>query len=212
MRRKVLDHSTESDVLEEIYQENKEGHHAHRIIVGLSLHPKCPDTIREQLFQNLFWRDLMKAVESPHVPERAKHKATQLLIKRLSRITLGEWKTFARQCIPSLFPLVMKREDCGLFTTLLDNPRLTETKLIQLIHSPDMQQEFCVKIVDHDIWKRRRGVCKSIIYCQNGDLTSQLLCLKKMTSADLHEISRCTSLHPLIRQSAEVLIHERSEK
>lgn len=206
MRRLVLNPATSASILEEIFEQNRQETHAHAVWVGLSIHPRFPEAIRQLVFPHLFWRDLLKVLDSPCVPERAKQKAIQLLQRRMERATAGEWKAFARACSPKLFPWVMKQDMPGLFSVLLENPRMTESALVRLIHSPAMKPELSVQIVDSRIWRSRRSVRKAIVYGKNSDLTSALVSLKGMTRPELKEVVRTFSLHPLILMSAKALI------
>ncbi|NOY22168.1 MAG: hypothetical protein GXO70_01485 [Acidobacteria bacterium] len=209
MRRLVLNPSTSASILEEIFEKNRQETHAHAIWVGLSIHPRFPDTLRETIFPHLFWRDLLKVLDCPAVPERAKQKVMQLLQRRMERVAAGEWKAFARACSPKLFPWVMKQDQDGLFAVLLENPRMTETALVRLIHSPAMKPEFSVQIVDNRVWRKRRSVRKALVYSKKSDLTSALVSLKGMTKSELKEVEGTYTLHPLILMSARALIREK---
>ncbi len=206
MRRMVLNPSTPEPILEEIYELNRKEKHAHAIWVALSLHPRCSETLRELIFPHLFWRDLLKVVDCPAVTERTKQKALRLLKQRMEKAAVGEWKALARVCPPKLFSWVMKQNQPELFSVLLDNSRMTENALVQLIHSPAMQAEFSIMIADHRLWQNRRSVRIALIYCKKTDLTTALISLKKVTKPELMAIEKTLSLHPLIRRTASALL------
>jgi len=212
MRRLVLNPSTPGPVLEEIYELNRKEKHAHAVWVALSLHPRCPESLRELIFPHLFWRDLLKVMDCPAVVERAKQKALRLLRQRMERAAAGEWKALARVCPPKLFSWVMKQDQPGLFSVLLDNPRMTESALVQLIHSPAMQADFSIMIANHRLWQNRRSVRTALVYCKKTDLTTALISLKQMTKPELAAIEKTLSLHPLIRHSASALLSRKDEK
>ncbi len=206
MRRLVLNPATSTSILEEIFEQNRQETHAHAVWAGLAIHPRIPEAIRESTFPHLFWRDLLKVMDSPCVSDRAKQKAVQLLQRRMKRTTTGEWKAFARVCSPKLFPWVMKQDEPGLFCVLLENPRMTETTLVGLIHSPAMKPEFSVQIVDNRVWGKRHSVRKALVYGKKSDLTTALVSLKGLTEPELEEVVHTFSLRPLIQMSAEALI------
>lgn len=209
MRRLVLNPATSTTILEEIFEKNKKEIHAHGIWIGLAIHPRTPEELREAVFPHLFWRDLLKVLNCPAVPERAKRKAAQLLQRRMERAAIGEWKAFARTCTPKLFPWVMKQDKPELFGILLENPRMTEAVLVRLIHSPEMKPEYSVQIVDNRVWKNRRSIRKALIYSKKTDLTTALISLKDMTKPELKEVVGTFTLHPLILMSAKALIKEK---
>jgi len=209
MRRLVLNPATSTSILEEIFEKNRQETHAHAIWVGLAIHPRTPEVLREAVFPHLFWRDLLKVLNCPAVPERAKKKVVELLQRRMERAATGEWKAFARACAPRLFPWVMKQDEPGLFGILLENPRMTETALVRLIHSPAMTPEFSVQIVDNRLWQNRRSVRKALVYSKKSDLTTALVSLKGLTKPELKEVMSTFTLHPLILMSAKALISEK---
>jgi len=212
MRKLALNPATPTAILEEIFETNRQETHAHAIWVSLGIHPRTPESLREAVFPYLFWRDLLKVVDCPAVPERAKQKAMQLLQRRIERATSGEWKAFARACSPKLFSWVMKQDQPGLFAVLLENPRMTETALVRLIHSPAMKAEFSVQIVDNRLWQNRRLVRKALVYSKASDLTTALVSLKGLTKSELEDVAKTLSLRPLIRLSAKGILSEKDEK
>ena len=212
MRRLVLNPATPAALLEEIFEKNRQETHAHAIWAGLSVHPKIPEQLREWVFPHLFWRDLLKVLDTPAVPERAKNTAIQLMKRRMERAATGEWKAFARTCPPKLFSWVMKQDQEGLFPVLLENPRITEPVLVRLIHSPEMKAEYSVQILDSQLWRNRRSVRKALVFSKKSDLTTALVSMKGMTRSELEEVAATFSLRPLILMSAKALIRQKDEK
>lgn len=206
MRREVLNRTTTPQRLEEIYQLNRSRFHAHGIMVAIALHPRSPAALRESAIPGLFWRDLLKMIASPDVPERTRSQVVPILRKRVERISTGEWYTFAYLCPPRLFEWVLKRSDPRLLARLLENPRMTAEALMKLIHGPGMTPEMAVAIERSDKWFPRKAVRKSLIYCSRGNLTTSLSALRGLTRTELREVAAAGSLHPLIRKTAEAEI------
>ncbi len=212
MRRLVLNRTTPASTLETIFEKNRRETHAHGIWVGLSIHPKTPEPLREAIFPHLFWRDILKVLNTPAVPERAKQKAAHYLRQKMARAAKGEWKAFARICPTRLFPWVIKQGQRELFTILLENPKMTESALIRIIHSPDMTPTFARQIVNHRLWQNRRSIRTALIYCKHSDPAIARICMEGMTMPELKEVMKTASLQPEIRVAAKALIRKKDEK
>lgn len=206
LRRELLNRKTTPERLEELHQLNREQFRAHGISVGLALHPRSPSALREAVLPELFWRDLIKLIGSPDVPDRTRSAALPILRKRTERISLGEWQSLAAICPPRLFDWVLKRGDERIFTALLQNPRMTRDTLMKLVHGAAMSPSFAVAIERTPRWFTDQGIRKSLIYCAKGNLSTALSALRGLTRTDLSEIARTGSLHPLIQRTASVLL------
>jgi len=188
--------------LEEIYRLNRDQYHAHVVYVGIALHPRSPAYLREMVLPHLFWRDLLKVVGSPDVPQRMRAGALPVLRKRMERASLGEWRTFASLCPPRLFEWVLQRSDPELYAILLRNPRMTQERLMKLIHGQQMTRDLAVAIERNPRWFVRKPIRKSLIYCKKGNLSTALSALTGLTRTELDEIAASHSVHPLVRRTA----------
>lgn len=211
MRRLALNRNTPARTLEEIFEHNRREHQAHGILVALAMHPRTPSHLRESILPHLFWRDLVKVMETPQVPQRSRNACMPVLRKRMDRAQAGEWRSFAGICPPRLFNWVLKRKDPALFDAVLNNPKMTETRLMRLVHSTGMSPQFARAISGHEKWNRRRTIQKGLVFCRNGDLTTSLSALKYMPRQDLQEIVDTKTLHRLIRLTAEKLLRVKTD-
>jgi len=208
----ALDRSTTATKLEHIFELNKKEYQAHGILVALATHPRTPPHLRESILPHLFWRDLVKVMTTPQVPQRSRNACLPILRKRLDRAQMGEWRAFAGMCPPRLFNWILKRKNASLYEPLLNNPRMTEAGLMRLIHSSDASPDFSRAVQRHKKWRPRRAIQKSLIFCRNGDLSTSLSALRFMPRQDLQEIVNTGTLHRLVRLTAEKLLQTKTNE
>jgi len=107
-----------------------------KVKFAVASHPHTPRRVSVPLIRQFYTFDLMKVSLTPSVPADVKVAADDVLISRLKTVTLGERLALARQGSSRIAGAMLLDGDVKVMQIALENARLTETLVIQVVLRP----------------------------------------------------------------------------
>jgi len=220
------------DVLEKLAK-NINAVRSRKVRIALASHAKSPRHVSVPLVRQLYAFDLVKIALSPSVPADVKVVADDTLISRLKALTLGERLTLARRAsgrVAAALLLDVKNMDGKIKTaeskggkiknaqtmayetrvmhTALENPRLTETLVINSVLGPDGGADLVQAVAQHAKWSCRREIRAALLRTKYLSLARALEFSHEIPASLLRELLASSRLpeqikHQLLREQVE---------
>lgn len=156
-------------------------------IVG---HRQTPQGHAMKFVHHLKWHDLLRYSTEVRVNAAIRRAIEEQMKIRLPKLTLGEKIASARFCSREIAKVLFRDRDQRILAGLLNNSRVTEELLLQLIEKEALDGDQLAAIAEHPKWKTRYPLRRSIARCSEtprGVAASQL---PHLTVRDLLELRR----------------------
>lgn len=129
-----------------------------KVRFALAVHPRTPRRISLRLIREFYTFDLMHFSLRPTAAADLKRLAEELLISRLSSITLGERIALARRCSANVGPALLLDREPRVWQTALSNPRLTEAAVVKALHRHNATPALVDGVCRHAKWSLRHEI------------------------------------------------------
>jgi hypothetical protein len=182
---------------------------SYRIQFGIANCPKTPYPLAMRLIQTLFWNDLVKISENFRLFPPLRRTAENYLRDKISGLTVGEKKTLARTAPRSLIGQLKTETEPAVFECLLQNPRLIEEDLLQVLHHELTPGAILEKIAANRQWTARYPVRLALARSAKIPLRIRLSLLSKLHKSDLEHLAKDDQNPDLVRMAAERILDGR---
>lgn len=172
----------------------------------LAGHPKTPDARAIQLVATLYWRDLTALSTQTRVRPTVRRAAERRLADRLPGLAVGEKVAIARRCSPALVPRIGHDPNPRVIQALLENPRLTEGVLLQLVSRDSARPEVLAMVARDRRWGVRYRIRVPICRNPNTPVATALAQLPALRKIDLKDVAGDPRLAKAVRKRAELLL------
>jgi hypothetical protein len=136
-------------------------------------------------------------------PQRAWREPRDKADPRLAVLTLGHKKALARaQRDPDLLARLAAEGDPVVVRELLRNPQLTEDFVVRIASRRPCRPETLRCVFESRRWRARAAVALAVARNPYADPAVAIELLSGVAGADLRELSRDGTLHPLVRAVA----------
>ena len=188
-----------------------------KVKIALVSHPHTPRHISVPLARQFYTFDLMKVALGPSVPADLKVAVDDVLISRLKTVTLGERLTLARRASGRVAAALLldlenmegkivdkKIKDANRETrvmrTALENPRLTETLVINSVLRPAANAALVHAVAQHGKWSCRREIRVALLRTEHLSLARALEFGREIPTPLLREVLAGSRLPTQIRE------------
>lgn len=110
------------------------------------------------LVATLPWLSLLQLTQDPKTPPMVRRMAERRLLLRLPKLTLGERIGLARRSHRALYGPLLATGDPQVVIALLENPRLTENDVVDLLNADDPPPVVFSAVLRSARWAPRRGI------------------------------------------------------
>ena len=172
----------------------------------LAGHPHTPEPRAMQLVATLYWRDLSQLSTQTRIRPTVRRAAERRLADRLPGLAVGEKVAIARRCSPALVPRLGQDPNPRVIQALLENPRLTEGVLLQLVSRDSTRPEVLALIARDRRWGVRYRVRVPICRNPNTPVATALAQLPALRKPDLREVADDRRLAAAVRRRADLLL------
>jgi hypothetical protein len=212
-----------AEVLEQLAK-NANALKSRKVKIALASHPKTPRHVSVPLARQFYTFDLMKVALSPCVPADVKVAVDDVLIARLKTVTIGERLTLARRAsgrVAAALLLDVKVMDgktgdskvvdgkiadaetvareTRVMQTALENPRLTESLVINSVLRPAASAALVHAVAQHDKWSCRREIRAALLRTEHLSLARALEFSREIPAPLLHEVLSSSRLPTKIK-------------
>jgi hypothetical protein len=216
-----------AEVLEQLAK-NANALKSRKVKIALASHPYTPRHVSVPLARQFYTFDLMKVALSPSVPADVKVAVDDVLISRLKTVTLGERLTLARRAsgrVAAALLLDVKIMDgktgdskvgdgkiadaetvareTRVMQTALENPRLTESLVINSVLRPAASAALVHAVAQHDKWSCRREIRAALLRTEHLSLARALEFSREIPAPLLHEVLSSSRLPTKIKDQLQ---------
>lgn len=225
-----------TDLSAEVFEQlakNASALKSRKVKIALASHANAPRHVSVPLVRQFYAFDLMKIALSPSVPADVKVVADETLISRLKAITVGERLTLARRAsgrVAAALLLDVENMDgkikdsktdgkikmknaqaiareTRVVHTALENPRLTETLVINSVLRPTAGAALVQAVAQHAKWSCRREIRAALLRTEHLSLARALEFSREIPAPLLQELLASSRLpdqikHQLLRENA----------
>jgi hypothetical protein len=185
-------------VIEEIAQ-TKKWLGSYPIKRGLSMHPKTPIRISLELLKFLFVFDLVAISLQPAVPHEVKELAENLILSQLPKLPLGQKITLARRSTGRIAGELLRTDHRLIISAALDNPRLGEATLIQVLSRPGCSTQLVEATASHRKWSLSYDLRLALLRTNCLTMGRALQFISELKLSDLKEIAEDPRLSGRLR-------------
>jgi hypothetical protein len=165
-----------------------------KVRVALAGHPRTPRRIALRLIRELYTFDLMQFSVLPAVAADLKRVADELLVARLTSITLGERIALARRSSTLVAAALLLDKEARVWQTALENPRLTEAAIARAVLRPGATPAFIKAVCQHAKWSLRPEICTALLRSEYTPMARALEFSRRIPPAQLRDILHASRL------------------
>lgn len=165
-------------------------------------HRRTPMVVAMRFVGGFFWHDLAEIALDVRLGTPLRQLAEKYLIQRLPRLSVGERINLARRAPPETLVRLCADVDLRVLEAALENPRLTEERLLPLVQSAQATPRRLRQVARHPRWsccyEVRLALCRHPL-TPLEDVLKQLPFLRRL---DLARLAADESLSAFLRFEA----------
>jgi hypothetical protein len=194
----VKDRSLPSETIEQISR-NAALMKSRKVRIALAAHPRAPRRIALRLIRELYTFDLMQFALLPVVAADLKRVADELLVARITSITLGERISLARRSSTMVAAALLLDKESRVWQTALENPRLSEAAIVKALLRPSATPAFINAVCHHAKWSVRPEIRMALLRNEYTPLARALEFARRLPPAQLRDILHASRLPEKIK-------------
>lgn len=165
-----------------------------KVRFALATHPRSARHLALRLVREFYTMDLMRFALVPGVAADLKHAADGLLVARLASITLGERISLARRASGTVAAALLLDREERVWMTALDNPRLTEARLIRTLMRGNIPFALIENLCRHAEWSPRPEIRMALLGNEKTPLDRALELAGTLSPAQVRDILHSSRL------------------
>ncbi len=179
--------------------------------VLVARHRRTPQAVAMRFVAGFFWHDLTEIALDVRLANPLRRVAEKYLLQRLPRMSVGERVTLARRAPGETLTRLCGDLDPRVVEAALENPRLTEERLLPLLQSPKTTPRRLRLVAQHPRWSCCYEV--RLALCRNPltPLADALAQLPFLRQEDLASLAAADSVPSMLRFEAAQRLETASE-
>jgi hypothetical protein len=178
--------------IEEIRQ-NAAAMSSRKVRLAMAAHLRTPRRIALRIIREFYTFDLMRFSQMPAAPADLKRVADDLLITRVSSITLGERISLARRSSAHVVSALLTDKEASVWQPALENPRLTEAAVVKALQRR-ATSGFVEAVCHHAKWSVRAEVRIALLRNAHTPLGRALEFARRLPPIQLRDILHASRL------------------
>jgi len=170
-----------------------------KVRLAVAAHPRTPRRIALRLIRELFTFELMQFALTPAAPADLKRVADELLLSRLSSISLGERITLARRSSTLVAGTLLLDKESKVWQPALENARLTEAAVVKALQRTTATPGFVEAVSHHSKWSLRHEVRIALLRNAHTPLARALEFARRIPPKQLRDILHTSRLPEKIK-------------
>lgn len=171
-----------------------------KVRLSLAAHPRTSRRIALRIVREFYTFDLMQFTLLPTIAADLKRAADEMLITRLTSITLGERIALARRSSTSVAAALLLDKESRVWQTALENPRLTETAVVKALLRTNSTASFVEAICRHPKWSVRPEIRMALLRNAKTPLARALEFARTISPPLLRDVLHTSHLPEKIKQ------------
>jgi len=194
----LADRDLSSDTVEQISR-NSSVMKSRKVRLALSSHPRTPRRIALRVIRELYTFELMRFALMPAAAADLRRVADELLLSRLTSITLGERISLARRSSELVAGALLLDKETPVWQAALDNARLTESAVVKALQRSSATAALVGAVCHHAKWSVRPEIRLALLRNQHTPLAKALEFARRLPPAQLRDILHASRLPEKIK-------------
>lgn len=182
-----------------------------KVRLALAIHPHAPRRLVLRLIREFYTFELMQFALVPAAPADLKRVADELLVSRLTSISLGERLSLARRSSTMVAAALLQDKDPRVWQIALDNARLTEAALVRALQRGGSSPAFVEWACHHSKWSPRHEVRVALLRNQHTTLACALEFSRSLPPALLRDVLHTSRLPERIKSQLRKAAEDREK-
>jgi hypothetical protein len=170
-----------------------------KVHLAVAAHPRTPRRIALRLSRQLPTFELMKFALTPTVAADLKRVADELLLARLTGITLGERISLARRSSETVAGALLLDKEAPVWQAALENGRLTEAVLVRALQRTGGSPALVEAVSHHAKWSVRLEVQVALLRNPHTPLAAAIKFSRRLTPQHLRDVLHTSRLPETIK-------------
>ena len=145
-----------------------------KVRLALAAHPRTPRRIALRLIRGLYTFDLVQFSRIPAAAADLKRAADELLVSRLTSITLGERISLARRSSGLVAAALLLDKESRVWQAALENSRLTEAAVSKAVLRSHATSALVEAVCHHPKWSVRPEIRIALLRSEKTPLARAL--------------------------------------
>jgi len=164
-----------------------------KVRLAMASHSRTPRRIALRLIRELYTFDLVQYSQMPAAPADLKRAADDLLVTRLSSISLGERISLARRSSANVVSALLADKEPTVWQPALENPRLTEAAVAKALRR-GATAAFVEAVSHHAKWSLRADIRIALLRNAHTPLARALEFARRLPPAQLRDVLHASRL------------------
>ena len=196
-----------SEAVEQISR-NAAAMKSRKVRLAVAAHRCTPRRIALRVIRELYTFELMRFAMTPVAPADLKHVADELLLGRLSSITLGERISLARRSSSAVAGGLLLDKEPRVWQTAMENPRLTEAAIVKALQKPGATRAFVEAVSYHAKWSPRLEIRVALLRNAHTPLAKAIEFARRIPSQQLQDILHASKLPESVKTALRKAVQE----
>lgn len=170
-----------------------------KVRFAVAAHSRTPRRIALKLIRELYTFDLLRFSLLPFATADLKRMADDLLVARLSSVSLGERISLARRASGKVAAALVLDRESRVWQIALENPRLTEAAIVTALLRPGTFPAFVKAVCHHPKWSVRPEIRLALLRNEYTPLARALEFAHRLTAAKLRDVLYASRLPEKIK-------------
>jgi hypothetical protein len=179
-----------------------------KVRLAVAGHPHTPRRIAIRVIRELYTFELMRFALTPTAAADLKRIADELLLSRLSTITLGERISLARRSSTLVAGALLLDKESRVWQPALENARLTEAAVVKALQRTTATPAFVEAVSHHPKWSVRHEVQVALLRNAHVPVAKALEFARRIPARQLRDVLHTSRLperiKSLLRKEREV--------
>lgn len=171
-----------------------------KVRIALAAHPRTSRRLSLRLVREFYTFDLMQFTLLPVVAADLKRAADEMLVTRITSITLGERISLARRASTTVASALLLDKETRVWQTALENPRLTEAAIVKALLRTNATPAFVEAVSHHAKWSPRREVRMALLRNEKTPLARALEFARTLPPPLLRDVLHSSRLPEKVKE------------
>ena len=194
----LKDPDLSSDAVEQLCR-NESVMKSRKVRMAMASHLRTPRRIALRVIRELYTFELMQFALRPTAAADLKRIADELLLSRISSITLGERISLARRSSTVVAAGLLLDKEPQVWQLALENARLTEVAIVKALQRPTGTRAFVEAVSHHTKWSVRHEVQVALLRNAHTPLAKALEFARRIPPRQLRDILHASRLPERIK-------------
>jgi hypothetical protein len=167
--------------------------------MAMASHLGTPRRISLRIIRELYTFELMQFALRPTAAADLKRIADELLLSRISSITLGERISLARRSSTVVAAGLLLDKEPQVWQLALENARLTEAAIVKALQCPTGTRAFVETVSHHAKWSARHEVQVALLRNAHTPLAKAHEFARRVPARQLRDILHASRLPERIK-------------